>query len=151
MTESRQASAGWYDDPEMVNTRRYWDGAQWTEHRQEGATRSASPSVASGSSFWRWVGGIAVAIVIAVVVLSVLYGRGILGGGVQYDPDEMASEIQSALEERGVVASDLTCSDIGTAHQGDVSICEGTTDKGGDDVSVSVTFNSDGSYVWRQQ
>jgi hypothetical protein len=27
--------AGWYDDPKMVNTRRYWDGQKWTEHRQE--------------------------------------------------------------------------------------------------------------------
>jgi hypothetical protein len=28
-------AAGWYDDPEMVNTRRYWDGEKWTQHRQE--------------------------------------------------------------------------------------------------------------------
>jgi hypothetical protein len=27
--------AGWYDDPKMVDTRRYWDGFKWTEHRQE--------------------------------------------------------------------------------------------------------------------
>jgi hypothetical protein len=25
--------AGWYSDPEMVDTRRYWDGEAWTEHR----------------------------------------------------------------------------------------------------------------------
>jgi hypothetical protein len=29
------APAGWYPDPELVNTRRYWDGERWTEHRQE--------------------------------------------------------------------------------------------------------------------
>lgn len=29
--------AGWYDDPELVNTRRYWDGQVWTEHRLEKA------------------------------------------------------------------------------------------------------------------
>lgn len=29
------APAGWYDDPNMVNTRRYWDGQKWTAHRQE--------------------------------------------------------------------------------------------------------------------
>lgn len=27
--------AGWYKDPSMVNTRRYWDGEKWTEQRQE--------------------------------------------------------------------------------------------------------------------
>ncbi len=26
--------AGWYPDPTMVNTQRYWDGAAWTEHVQ---------------------------------------------------------------------------------------------------------------------
>lgn len=30
-----EPAAGWYDDPELVNTRRYWDGENWTEHRQE--------------------------------------------------------------------------------------------------------------------
>lgn len=35
-TEPRpKAPAGWYDDPSMVNTRRYWDGQRWTEHRAE--------------------------------------------------------------------------------------------------------------------
>jgi len=24
--------AGWYADPRMVDTQRYWDGAKWTEH-----------------------------------------------------------------------------------------------------------------------
>lgn len=40
--------AGWYDDPKMVNTRRYWDGAAWTEHRQEKVTQppTAAPVAA---------------------------------------------------------------------------------------------------------
>lgn len=38
MTEdSKSAPAGWYADPEMTDTRRYWDGAAWTEHRAPGA------------------------------------------------------------------------------------------------------------------
>jgi hypothetical protein len=26
------APAGWYPDPKMAGTQRYWDGEQWTEH-----------------------------------------------------------------------------------------------------------------------
>ena len=48
------AAAGWYDDPEMVNTRRYWDGSAWTEHRQEKAAVATQgrtcPYCASGMS-----------------------------------------------------------------------------------------------------
>lgn len=39
--------AGWYPDPELVNTRRYWDGEDWTTHRQE---VSAPPSPAMPTS-----------------------------------------------------------------------------------------------------
>jgi hypothetical protein len=41
MSSDAPPPAGWYDDPTMVNTRRYWDGQKWTEHRQE---RTAAPS-----------------------------------------------------------------------------------------------------------
>lgn len=34
------AAPGWYPDTTMVNTRRYWDGEAWTDHRQEA---SATP------------------------------------------------------------------------------------------------------------
>ncbi|WP_425463864.1 DUF2510 domain-containing protein [Nocardioides aurantiacus] len=37
--------AGWYNDPELVDTRRYWDGEAWTDHRVEtpGAGRQQGP------------------------------------------------------------------------------------------------------------
>ncbi len=28
--------AGWYQDPEAPGQMRYWDGAQWTDHRAPG-------------------------------------------------------------------------------------------------------------------
>jgi hypothetical protein len=27
------AAAGWYPDPELAHTQRYWNGAQWLDHR----------------------------------------------------------------------------------------------------------------------
>lgn len=33
--------AGWYPDPEQSDQQRYWDGAQWTEHRAPGAGAAA--------------------------------------------------------------------------------------------------------------
>lgn len=33
-------AAGWYDDPENPSQYRYWDGAQWTEHRSAKQTPS---------------------------------------------------------------------------------------------------------------
>lgn len=33
----QQTPAGWYPDPDDVTQQRYWDGAQWTEHRARAA------------------------------------------------------------------------------------------------------------------
>ncbi len=33
-SEGTTIAAGWYRDPSMANTQRYWDGNQWTEHVQ---------------------------------------------------------------------------------------------------------------------
>ena len=51
MTESTEgqsektAAPGWYPDPRMADTARYWDGAAWTEHRTpEAPLRRAADS-----------------------------------------------------------------------------------------------------------
>lgn len=94
------------------------------------------------------------AIILATVALRVMYGGDSSGGGssTSYDPDDMANDIELGLIKKGVTVNDLTCSAAGSgsAHQGDVTVCDGT-DSDGNDVSVKVTFNSDGSYVWETQ
>ena len=63
---------GWYSDPEMVDTQRYWDGANWTEHRAPGkpatAAKSESGLVAAG-----WIGAILLplaGLVIGIILVS---------------------------------------------------------------------------------
>lgn len=34
---------GWYPDPGMVNTQRYWDGAAWSDHRAPGGAQVQLP------------------------------------------------------------------------------------------------------------
>ncbi len=42
MTTSDQP--GWYDDPEDSNAQRYWDGQEWTPHRQRKSITQHAPS-----------------------------------------------------------------------------------------------------------
>lgn len=51
---SPSAPAGWYDDPQMADTRRYWDGQRWTVHvvpKQEVGTPPAVLAAAAPASF----------------------------------------------------------------------------------------------------
>lgn len=59
------APAGWYDDPSAPNTRRYWDGQQWTEQRTE--------KVAPAPGFWTLTRAIAVGILIALACVVAFY------------------------------------------------------------------------------
>ena len=38
--------AGWYPDPEMANTMRYWDGSNWSEHVAPGFAQAQAESEA---------------------------------------------------------------------------------------------------------
>ena len=81
----KKAPAGWYDDPTMVNTRRYWDGQKWTEHRQEATAPdvaaptwtppAAAPEPARGKGC-ATAFGIAASIVVVLVVIGVMGGQG---------------------------------------------------------------------------
>lgn len=62
MDEQGKTPAGWYADPDLADTKRYWDGQQWTSER---ATRDPAPGIG--------VGTIAVGILVAAVVLWVIY------------------------------------------------------------------------------
>lgn len=149
-------TAGWYDDPTMTNTRRYWDGKKWTEHRQE---KSATPPTSSKTALVdRLRGGGTVATVARVVVAILVAGlcvRLVLFvvdqlQGESVDGFFMELDIESGLSEQGVKGADVSCESVDHVEQGDVTICDGT-DAEGNDISVEVTFNSDGSYVWRRQ
>src|ERR1700736_3908149 len=43
---------GWYDDPHDSNAQRYWDGQDWTPHRQrKPPSRSVTPTLPPPSSY----------------------------------------------------------------------------------------------------
>lgn len=45
MADAPSPKAGWYPDPDLVDTVRYWDGTTWTEHRApSGNAPQLSPS-----------------------------------------------------------------------------------------------------------
>jgi Domain of unknown function (DUF4333)/Protein of unknown function (DUF2510) len=41
--------AGWYDDPQDSNAQRYWDGQNWTPHRQQKSTTPTTHQPASAA------------------------------------------------------------------------------------------------------
>lgn len=61
MTEG--PTAGWYDDPDHPDTKRYWDGAAWTSQR---ATKDRPSQVG--------VATIALGILVAAAALWFIYG-----------------------------------------------------------------------------
>ncbi len=63
MTEET-AAAGWYPDPEMTDTQRYWDGQQWTDQRVPKSSRGTT----SATITWGILRAVAaVALVVALV------------------------------------------------------------------------------------
>jgi hypothetical protein len=65
--------AGWYADPEMVDTQRYWDGQQWTEHRAPGTPERAKSGDGGGLEVAGWITAVffpIVGLIIGIVLAS---------------------------------------------------------------------------------
>ncbi len=60
---------GWYPDPAMAGTRRYWDGVTWTDH-----VAPAEQRPARGTSAWTIARGVALGIGVVIATL-VFLGR----------------------------------------------------------------------------
>ncbi len=82
--------AGWYPDPAVPGTQRYWDGGTWTDHTAPLATTTPPSGLPPLASFGQRLGAAVVdALVVAIpftVVMVVLFGllalltRTMLGG-----------------------------------------------------------------------
>jgi hypothetical protein len=72
----QQVPAGWYPDPKMVGTQRYWDGSRWTEHAAPLAHAALPPpdgTVNSTLEMWGWLGAFfltPVGFVIGIIIAS---------------------------------------------------------------------------------
>ena len=75
MSEQLGPPAGWYPDPEMAATTRYWDGRGWTDHRAPAAL-SPTSSIAAPSVDRPERPDRTVAYVVAVVlpIVGIIYG-----------------------------------------------------------------------------
>lgn len=68
--EKRKAAPGWYTDPKMAGTQRYWDGARWTENVAPVAP--PPPAKRSNARAIKWVATI-VGLAFLVPVLGVTF------------------------------------------------------------------------------
>lgn len=68
--EERATPPGWYPDPKMANTQRYWDGERWTDN----AAPMPPPVVVHNAiDVWKGIRIVAVGILAAVAVIAVVY------------------------------------------------------------------------------
>jgi Protein of unknown function (DUF2510) len=92
MTEESNLSAGWYVDPDDVESMRYYDGTRWTDQRmpqpvalaQYRTGQSYQALLNSDNGIWKYVGKLAqhwwapyavVGVVVAVMMVVLLLGR----------------------------------------------------------------------------
>lgn len=75
MPEMTKVAAGWYPDPEQIESQRYWDGHKWTDRRAPlpvPTSTSSSQVVSSGvtSGILRALG-----VVVLIVILIEAFGH----------------------------------------------------------------------------
>jgi hypothetical protein len=80
----KKAAPGWYKDPKMVDTQRYWDGHAWTDHRVSMPTTEKN---AARSSVPRWITAGAVAIATIAIWFSM---------APENDYEDLRAKIESA-------------------------------------------------------
>lgn len=138
-------SAGWHPDPEQPGQLRYWDGSQWTEHRQPagptappplygqqgygqpayGMPAAPTPFVPTGGPAPSSGSGCAkIAIIVVVVVL-------ILGGIATVSLFIVGKKVVDSVERS-----------FGTAKQSDYSITNTKCENSGSYINVSGTFTN---------
>lgn len=103
MTDERTPpSPGWYPDPQMADTVRYWDGSRWTEHvapagQSAGLQTPPSPSPATAATEGEKKPdnlakgcGLGCLVIIAIVAVTFLVGA--LGGDGDDGEDDGGGE-----------------------------------------------------------
>jgi len=99
---------GWYPDPEMADTVRYWDGTTWTDHRAPAAGHDAAPPtdpkpIQPDAKKPEQPSGVAGFSCLAIVVLSiVVIAISAIGGGGEDDPDG-GGEFEAVAQCEGFV------------------------------------------------
>lgn len=69
------APPGWYPDPKMVDTKRYWDGQAWTDHAAPAQSASVMVPIQQerqGISAVKGIVIVALGILVAVGVIAVI-------------------------------------------------------------------------------
>lgn len=101
--DARQAVApGWYPDPAMPSTQRFWDGAKWTDNVAPLTPRP--PAAAAPVSTWKGIRIVAVGILAAVATIWVVYQA-----SQPSDVDCAFQRLEVSTGERSVYQVDDAC------------------------------------------
>lgn len=79
------AKAGWYPDPQMAGTRRYWDGSAWTQ--------DVAPEDSKSPGFWTLTRAVTLGILAAVAAVVFVYT-------LAHSNDELKCETENAQRVR---------------------------------------------------